>query len=409
MNAGMGSAGLTRVWNSPSTSPPRTLTAPISVMPHCAGVPPVVSRSTTTNVTPARGVPRSSNVAWIACMTSTVCRGADNAPEARRSQALLPQGAGASRRACPVGTVRPDDRQSGRRCRGSVVGRLASFTTDRNERRRVDHDDARRLPDLPGAGRPLRRLHGDRADGDPAASGRDAARRRSGRWAHGRPRGRDRRVDGVVTAPLDRAERRAVSAFLAAGLVTTTHGQRGPGRARPGRADRAASARRVAGGLSRHRAASRLRHESRRPRSVAAASRVTRCRGAQPTRRRRPARDARRRRLLDRSRGLAARRAARPARSAAQPGRAPRQRRRRPTVRGDQPPPTSLRRRGRAPGSAPSRTCSGPGSPRVERGDEAGWLAPLRGLVGGRAAHDAGGRPRPHDAMASGTAARRRA
>ena len=32
MNAGIGTPGLTRVWNSPSTSPPRTLTAPISVM-----------------------------------------------------------------------------------------------------------------------------------------------------------------------------------------------------------------------------------------------------------------------------------------------------------------------------------------------------------------------------------------
>ena len=68
MKAGIGSAGLTRVWNSPSTSPPRTLTAPISVMPHSAGAPPVDSRSTTTKVTSMRRVPRSSNVAWIACM-----------------------------------------------------------------------------------------------------------------------------------------------------------------------------------------------------------------------------------------------------------------------------------------------------------------------------------------------------
>ena len=33
MNDGIGSPGLTRVCSSPSTSPPRTLTAPISVMP----------------------------------------------------------------------------------------------------------------------------------------------------------------------------------------------------------------------------------------------------------------------------------------------------------------------------------------------------------------------------------------
>ncbi len=40
----------------------------------------------------------------------------------------------------------------------------------------------------------------------------------------GRPRavGDNREVDGVVTAPLDRAERRAVSAFVAAGLVSVT-------------------------------------------------------------------------------------------------------------------------------------------------------------------------------------------
>src|SRR3954454_17188282 len=55
--------GSTSVWNSPSTSPPRTLTAPISVIAESFGEPPVVSRSTTTNVTPARGVPRSSMVA----------------------------------------------------------------------------------------------------------------------------------------------------------------------------------------------------------------------------------------------------------------------------------------------------------------------------------------------------------
>jgi hypothetical protein len=32
MNGGIAVCGLTRVWNSPSTSPPRTLTAPISVI-----------------------------------------------------------------------------------------------------------------------------------------------------------------------------------------------------------------------------------------------------------------------------------------------------------------------------------------------------------------------------------------
>ncbi len=64
MNAGTGPPGSTRVWNSPSTSPPRTFTAPISVMAAAVGEPPVVSRSTTTNVTAESGVPMSSSVGW---------------------------------------------------------------------------------------------------------------------------------------------------------------------------------------------------------------------------------------------------------------------------------------------------------------------------------------------------------
>ncbi|CAN7358922.1 hypothetical protein LJR027_001957 [Terrabacter sp. LjRoot27] len=49
--------------------------------------------------------------------------------------------------------------------------------------------------------------------------GRDRAGTRPGR-----PRAVDDRrdVDGVMTAPLDRAERRAVSAFVAAGLVSAS-------------------------------------------------------------------------------------------------------------------------------------------------------------------------------------------
>ncbi len=57
--------GFTRVWNSPSTSPPQTLTAPISVMPSpLAAAPPVVSRSTTTNVVARSGSPSSSRHSW---------------------------------------------------------------------------------------------------------------------------------------------------------------------------------------------------------------------------------------------------------------------------------------------------------------------------------------------------------
>ena len=63
MKAGMAWCGLTRVWNSPSTSPPRTLTAPTSVIIEpAAAEPPVVSRSTTQNVTSRSGRPSSSKL-----------------------------------------------------------------------------------------------------------------------------------------------------------------------------------------------------------------------------------------------------------------------------------------------------------------------------------------------------------
>ncbi len=83
MNAGIAAPGLTRVWNSPTTSPPRTLTAPISVMPHSTGLPPVVSRSTTTKVTDDRGVPRSSNVPCTTVMPPTVGARTDSTGKAR--------------------------------------------------------------------------------------------------------------------------------------------------------------------------------------------------------------------------------------------------------------------------------------------------------------------------------------
>ena len=63
MNAGIAVCGLTRVWNSPRTSPPRTFTAPISVIIEPASAePPVVSRSTTQNVTSRSGRPSSSKL-----------------------------------------------------------------------------------------------------------------------------------------------------------------------------------------------------------------------------------------------------------------------------------------------------------------------------------------------------------
>ena len=61
---GTATPGSTSVANSPTISPPRTLTAPISVIASESGGPPVVSRSTTTNVTADRGVPSSPNESW---------------------------------------------------------------------------------------------------------------------------------------------------------------------------------------------------------------------------------------------------------------------------------------------------------------------------------------------------------
>ena len=73
---GMGMPGFTRVWNSPRHSPARYFTAPISVMAHSLGDPPVVSRSTTTKVTSESGVPRSSKLAWRADSGSGASTGA---------------------------------------------------------------------------------------------------------------------------------------------------------------------------------------------------------------------------------------------------------------------------------------------------------------------------------------------
>jgi len=50
----------------------------------------------------------------------------------------------------------------------------------------------------------------------------DAGRSRAPAVQHRTEQPDSTQVDEVVTAPLDRAERRAVSAFLGAGLVTTT-------------------------------------------------------------------------------------------------------------------------------------------------------------------------------------------
>src|SRR5687767_12802195 len=68
MLGGMATPGFTSVWNVPRISPPRTFTAPTSVMASVPLDPPVVSRSSTQNVTSRSGVPRSSN---DRCTTAT--------------------------------------------------------------------------------------------------------------------------------------------------------------------------------------------------------------------------------------------------------------------------------------------------------------------------------------------------
>ena len=69
---GMARPGLTRVWNVPRHSPPRTFTAPTSVIASSARWPPVVSRSSTQNVTSASGVPRSSKLRWTGRPTASM-------------------------------------------------------------------------------------------------------------------------------------------------------------------------------------------------------------------------------------------------------------------------------------------------------------------------------------------------
>src|SRR4029453_4790113 len=70
-NGGVGSPGLARLWTPPSSGPPHTLTAPISVI-AARGPAPVVSRSTTTNVASRSGVPSSSNVPWTAAWVAAI-------------------------------------------------------------------------------------------------------------------------------------------------------------------------------------------------------------------------------------------------------------------------------------------------------------------------------------------------
>ena len=61
---GIGMPGFTSVSKRPSNSPPCSFSAPISVIASVLAEPPVVSRSSTTNVVSERGVPRSARDCW---------------------------------------------------------------------------------------------------------------------------------------------------------------------------------------------------------------------------------------------------------------------------------------------------------------------------------------------------------
>jgi hypothetical protein len=68
----MRSSGRTKVWYVASSSPPRYRAAATSVSDADVGDPPVVSTSSTTNVTWLRGVPRSSKDRWTAGVMRTL-------------------------------------------------------------------------------------------------------------------------------------------------------------------------------------------------------------------------------------------------------------------------------------------------------------------------------------------------
>ena len=87
---GIARPGLTSVWNVPRHSPPRTLTAPISVIMSSLRLPPVVSRSSTQNVASASGVPRRrADRRSCAVPTSRRAMGRDGSTNVRSRQEHL--------------------------------------------------------------------------------------------------------------------------------------------------------------------------------------------------------------------------------------------------------------------------------------------------------------------------------
>src|SRR6266508_2533753 len=173
MNGGIGSCGLTSVWNSPSSSPPRTFTAPISVIADTPGAPPVVSRSTTQNVTSRSGVPSSSKLGW----TPRIAAGRADSAVAVGVVLLM---------SCDV---RAALRHSGlRRAVPHVVRRIPRSSAETASHRRMRRRP--RLPVWPSPRCPVPcRLFRSRC-------GSGCSRWRRGRWGRCRPRTCRRRCGG---------------------------------------------------------------------------------------------------------------------------------------------------------------------------------------------------------------------
>ena len=190
MNTGIDSPGRTKVWNSPSTSPPRTLTAPTSVIDDAAGCHRW-SRGRRRRTSPrASGVPRSSRVPWTARHRAGAATAAHRADGNR---ALRQPRAGAQRPGCRWSVLRV-----------SLV-RSHRTTTDPSSTRETVVTEASCASRTPWSwtATPAR------------CADRGATTASSPALGH---------LPVVVLTdgelPLDMAERRAVDRFVAAGLVS---------------------------------------------------------------------------------------------------------------------------------------------------------------------------------------------
>ena len=204
--------GWTRVWNSPSTSPPHTFTAPISVMPSAAGRPAGGLEVDDVNVVVRSGSSSSSKLACANAVDAAMSR-------TRRSGVRRNRG-GAPGAARTLATMsRRDGRSSA--TTATVVARragapaAASQIAVRRARPAARRGDARRrCARSPGSPRPSGTGSARRAGGGPRRRRRTSAssvadvvaeppRSWSRRCATGRPRAASDPIDTAVVAYLD--------------------------------------------------------------------------------------------------------------------------------------------------------------------------------------------------------------